>query len=116
MKLIQSTLIVLMLLTITACSSIPQVLNVDAKPVERTPIVLPDVDKFVSRDVEWIIITPENVDEVFAQLRDNDTRVVVFAIDENGWTNLSLNMADLLKLVQQQKSIIAAYEQYYVEK
>lgn len=114
MNKIQSILIASMLLTTTACSSVPDVFKVDAKPVERPPLVLPDADTFAARGVEWIIITPENADTKFKELQDSGKEVVVFALTEDGWKNLSLNMADLLKLVQQQNAIIAAYERYYV--
>lgn len=114
MNKIQSILIASTLLTTTACSSIPNVFKVDAAPVERPPLVLPDADTFAARGVEWIVITPENADAKFKELQDSGKEVVVFALTEDGWKNLSLNMADLLKLVQQQKAIIAAYEKYYV--
>jgi hypothetical protein len=38
--------------------------------------------------------------------------VVLYAITDDGYKNLSLNMADIIKLVKQQKAIIAAYEKY----
>ena len=40
-------------------------------------------------------------------------KIVVFAVDEKGYEALTLNVTDLLKLVRQQKAVIAAYEQYY---
>ena len=54
----------------------------------------------------------DNVEEVFAKLKDSKTDLVLFAVTDDGYQNLSLNMADVIKLVKQQKSIIAAYEKY----
>ena len=109
----QSILIVLMALTLTACSSIPNVFNIESAPIEKPTLVLPTVDTFNQRDVEWIVVTPENVNNIFKDLEDSNTDVVLFALTDNGYSNLTLNFADIIKLLQQQKAIIAAYKQYY---
>lgn len=102
------------LLALTGCSSlkIPQVLKVDTAPVEKHSLKVPKVDQYDARKLEWIVLTPENVDEVFARLKDSETDLVLFAVTDDGYQNLSLNMADIIKLVKQQQSIIAAYEKY----
>lgn len=111
--MIQSILIVSTLLLVTACSSRPDQVVVNTKPIERSPLVLPQADQFSSRDVKWIVVTPDNVQEVFDKLEADGRPIVIFALTEDGWENLTLNMADLLKLVQQQKAINIAYEEYY---
>jgi len=110
-----SILIVLMaLLTLTGCSSlkVPQILKVNTAPIEKHSLKLPKVDQYDARSLEWIVLTPDNVDEVFAKLKANNIDLVLFAVTDDGYQNLSLNMADIIKLVKQQKSIIAAYEKY----
>ncbi len=111
-----SILIVLMaMLTLTGCSSllrVPDILKVQTAPVEKHQLKVPKVDQYDARNLEWIVLTPENVDEVFAKLKDSKTDLVLFAVTDDGYQNLSLNMADIIKLVKQQKSIIAAYEKY----
>lgn len=102
-----------MALTLTACSSIPGIINVETTPVEKPELVLPEVDKFTQRNVKWIVVTPENVNNVFKDLEDSNTDVVLFALTDEGYANLTLNVADIIKLLQQQKAIIAAYKQYY---
>jgi hypothetical protein len=104
------------LFLMTGCSflSTPvKTIEVDAAPIERAPLTLPDVDKLTSRTVKWIIVTPDNVNEVFAKLEKDGTDLALFAITDNGYENLSLNMADIIKLIKQQQSIIAAYKNYY---
>ena len=110
---IRSTLIALTLSSLAACSSIPQSIDIFQQPTERPQLVLPSVDEFAARDLEWITITPDNINNVFADLQDANEEVVLIAITPQGMRNLTLNMADLLKLVQQQKQIIAAYKKYY---
>ena len=100
-------------LTLTACSSTVQPVVVDQKPIEKPVIVLPPVDEFNSRTVEWVVVTPDNIEKVFKDLEDSGQHIVLIALTSDGYEKLSLNMADLLKLVQQQRAIIAAYQRYY---
>lgn len=104
-------------LLLTACSNIrfQKPIEIQTKPTERPPLVLPTVDKFTARNVEWIVVTPENIDEVFKQMEESQDNIVLFALTDNGYENLSLNMAEITKLIKQQRSIIAAYKQYYEE-
>lgn len=100
-------------LTITACSKPVEPIVVDQRPIEKPVIVLPPVDEFNSRTVEWVVVTPDNIEQVFKDLEDSGQHIVLIALTSDGYKRLSLNMADLLKLVQQQRAIIAAYQKYY---
>ena len=100
-------------LTLTACSKPVEPIVVDQRPIEKPVIVLPPVDEFNSRTVEWIVVTPDNIEQVFKDLEDSGQHIVLIALTSDGYEHLSLNMADLLKLVQQQRAIIAAYQKYY---
>lgn len=91
----------------------PRQITVSAKPVERPPLTLPTADKFISRPVEWIIITPENYQEVFDKIKSDGRPVVLFGITDKGYEHLALNLSDIRAFIQQQKAIIAAYENYY---
>lgn len=101
-------------LLLAACAKTPTNV-VDSNPIERPRLIVPSVDRFDSRTVKWIVITPENVDQVFADLQDSGSSIVLFALTDTGYENISLNIADIAKLVKQQQSIIAAYRQYYEE-
>ena len=76
-------------------------------------MVLPQVDEYEGRPVIWVTITPENIEEIWAQISQDGEAVVLIALTPEGMRSLTLNMADLLKLVQQQQSIIIAYQEYY---
>ena len=109
----KNLLIASALISLTGCTSIPSILQVDAQPVERAPLVLPVPDTITTKPVEYIIVTPDNGEEVFKDLQSSNTNVVLFAVTDEGYQNLSLNIAELMKLVKQQKAIIAAYKNYY---
>lgn len=100
-------------LVLSSCTSVPQIIDINSKPVEKPKLELPSVDRFVTRPTDWIVITPENAEAVFQQLSDDGKTIVVFAMDEKSYQALSLNVTDLLKLVKQQQAVIAAYERYY---
>lgn len=110
-----SILLVLMplIMALSSCSSIPQSLNIVSAPAEKPILELPDVDRFNQRPLDWIVVTPENVEKVFEELKNENKQIVVFAVDEKGYEALTLNVTDLLKLVKQQNAVITAYKQYY---
>ena len=39
--------------------------------------------------------------------------IVIYALTTEGYESLSLNMADVIKLLSQQKAVIEAYKEYY---
>lgn len=67
------------------------------------------------RPVEWVIINEENMEQKLAQLTANGQPLAIFALTGEGYENLGLNFSDIRALVQQQKAIIIAYENYYKE-
>ena len=103
----------LVLAILSGCSSTPQRIEVSAKPVDKPELVLPNADALRMRDVNWILITPENFEEKVAEIQATGRPVVFFALTDEGYENLSLNFSDIRAFIQQQRAIIAAYENYY---
>lgn len=102
-------------LAISGCSKPVEEIRVSARPVDKPELVLPYADPIATRDVKWIIITPENYETVFNDLSKNGEAVVLFALTTDGYENLSLNLSDIRAFIQQQQAIIVAYEGYYRE-
>jgi hypothetical protein len=86
---------------------------VQKRAVERTPLRLPDPAPVQARELEWIIVTPENAESVWQRLRDSNTDVVVFALTDDGYETLALTMAELRNFIAQQRSILGKYREYY---
>lgn len=104
----------LVILLISGCAApMPQRIEVSAKPVERPELVLPPADTLRMREVEWVLITPENFNEVVEKAKKDGRPIVFFALTDKGYENLGLNFSDIRAFIQQQKSIIAAYDAYY---
>jgi hypothetical protein len=82
-------------------------------PVKTPKPQVPSVDTLDLRDVQWKIVTPDNIDEVFAAMKARGEEPVLFAITTNGYENLSLNMSDLRASIAQHQRVIAVYEDSY---
>ena len=113
----KSTASVLALLTLTislsACSTTPQSIEYTPTPIDRPTLILPTTDVLSLKKVDWIVITPENVVEELRKLTSGNQPVSLFSLTSDGYTALSINMAQLLELLSQQKAVIVAYDTYY---
>ena len=74
---------------------------------------MPPVDTLTMKEVKWIIVTEENLEEVIADLKKSGQPLAIFGLSGQGYENLSTNFSAIRALVQQQQTIIAAYKQYY---
>ena len=101
------------LISLAACSTKPQQIDISTSPVEKPTLELPPVDELNMRNVEWIVLNEDNVDEVIKKLNSEGKAFALYALTGEGYGNLGLNFSDIRALVQQQQAIIAAYEGYY---
>ena len=93
----------------------PKQIEISAKPVEKPKLELPNADELFFSKVEWILITPDNYEEVFEKLSATGRPVVLFGLTDNGYEALAKNLSSLRAYIQQQQVIIAAYDAYYKE-
>ena len=70
------------------------------------------MESITAREVDWIVITEDNFEKVVAELRDRGESISFFAVTADGYEAISINLANIKKLVKQQQSVIAAYERY----
>jgi hypothetical protein len=93
-----------------------QPLEIQKRAVERTSLNLPDPAPLQAREIEWVIITPENAEAVWTKLRESNTDVVLFALTDDGYETLALTMAELRNFIASQRGIILKYREYYEQK
>lgn len=89
--------------------------KIESKPVERIPLAVPSVDPYKHRSVKWIIVTPENAEKVFAELKKKGHPIVLFALTDKGYQALALNTGDQIKITRQMQAVIEAYKKYYLK-
>ena len=117
MKVRSSLLIALLmipLLGITGCATTKTV-KVLSEPVNSVALNPPNIRNLELQGIKWFIVTPENIDEVFKELEDQNKDVVLFGITDDGYKGLALNLAQIRELLLQQQAIIKAYKEYYEE-
>jgi hypothetical protein len=116
------TLIISLLLasSLTGCASFGNLFGERVKPVEiqtkaveRTRLDIPLPNPVTAKNIEWIIITPENADQVWAKLKESKTDVVIIGLTDNGYEQLSVTIAELRNMIAAQRQIIIKYKEYY---
>jgi predicted ArsR family transcriptional regulator len=108
----------LVLLSLSACGGSPKVLEVSAKPIEMPKLNLPRADVLdltSANPVKWHVVTLKNYKEVFAKIKKSGRPMTLFALTDKGYASLGLQLSDIRAFIEQQKSIIIAYESYYKE-
>lgn len=112
-KYVLGSFMSLSLLSGCATPKVEPVTSVEVRTIEvpRPAPIVPSVDQLDLREVSWIIITPENIDEKFAEIKEGD--LVFFALTREGYENLALNISDIRANIEQYKRIIAIYQSQY---
>jgi len=87
--------------------------EIQTKAVERTPLNLEAPAPLKSKPVEWILITPQNAEEVWTKLREKNADLVLFGLTDDGYEELSMTMAELRNYIAAQRQIIIKYKEYY---
>ena len=80
---------------------------------KREPLDLPMPEPLSLVDVEWIVVTKDNVDEVMEKVKAEGGDYALFAVTDEGYKKLSLNFADIRNKLYEQQQIILSYKEYY---
>lgn len=105
------------LLLISGCSVFGwksvEPIEIKKQAVERTPLNLanPPIPKLNSP--KWVIITPENANEVWKDLKEKNIDLVLFGLTDDGYEELAVTIAELRNLIASQRAIIIKYREYY---
>jgi hypothetical protein len=121
MKTILALSIIIPLLTGCASFSLfggkrVQPIEVQTTAVERIKLNLPDPAPLKPRTPQWVVITPENAEQVWKELESKNTNLVLFAITDKGYEELSVTMAEIRNFINTQRHIIIKYKEYYEPK
>ena len=91
-------------------------IEIKKKAVDRTPLNLADPQPLKPTAPQWRVITPENQAQVFAELKSKNIDQVLFALTDDGYEELSIDIAQIRALIAQQRDIIVKYREYYEPK
>lgn len=90
--------------------------QVQTKPLEKTPLALENPPPLRLKPIDWIVVTPQNWEEVFRQMQTKDQNLVLFGLTSDGYQALSITIAELRNLINTQRIIIDKYKEYYEPK
>ena len=91
-------------------------IEIKKKAVDRTPLNLADPQPLKPTAPQWRVITPENQAQIFAELKSKNIDQVLFALTDDGYEELSVDIAQIRALIAQQRDIIVKYREYYESK
>ena len=91
-------------------------IEIKKKAVDRTPLNLADPQPLKPTAPQWRVITPENQAQIFAELKSKNIDQVLFALTDDGYEELSVDIAQIRALIAQQRDIIIKYREYYEPK
>lgn len=113
-------LILLIVPLISGCSALSwfkrdevKPIEIQTKQVERTPLNIADPTPLKGREIKWVVITPQNAEQVWQKLTQENTDLVLFALTDDGYESLAITMAELRNFIAQQRTIILQYKNYY---
>jgi hypothetical protein len=111
-RLIVSVLVFGLLLNGCAGLAVKEISNYKIEK-KREPLDLPMPVPLKLIDVEWIIVTKDNVDEVMERVKAEGGDYALFAVTDEGYKKLSTNFADIRNKLYEQNQIILSYKEYY---
>ena len=113
LKLIGSVLVSLILITsLTSCSGVKE-LTIFKKQVEREKLNLDKPTPLQIEQLEWIIITSENADEVFKRLKEAGIDPVIFGLTDKDFQLLAKNFARIRNHLKVTNDLLDKYKEYY---
>ena len=113
LKLIESVLVSLILITsLTSCSGVKE-LTIFKKQVEREKLNLNKPTPLQIEQLEWIIITSNNAEEVFKRLEEQGIDPVLFGLTDKDFQLLAKNFARIRNHLKVTNDLLDKYKEYY---
>ena len=108
-------MLVVVLLIFSGCSTFrsEKQIEVITEEIEKPKLNLDAVEPLDLKPVKWIVLTRENVEEVFTNLEKDGKSVALFALDTDTYEILAVNMEDIKRYILTQKTILVKYKEYY---
>lgn len=103
---------------LSGCALIPgwgkkEGVTIQTQERARIPLELPDPAPLRPRSPQWIVITPDNAERIWAELKEKNIDLVLFALTDDGYEELSVDYANIRNFIATQREIIIKYREYY---
>ena len=105
-------------LMLVGCASKPPIkqIEVTTTAIEKLPLSFPNPAPLEMQEVEWMIVTEENIEEAWALLTSKNEGVALFALRHGDYERLALNIKEIRALLGEYIVILKKYREYYEEK
>ena len=105
-------------LLLAGCASKPTIkqIEVSTTAIEKLPLSLANPAPLELQEVEWMIVTEENIEEAWALLTSKNEGVALFALRHGDYERLALNIKEIRALLGEYIVILKKYREYYEEK
>ena len=98
---------------LSSCAAGVKVIDTYKIEKKREPLAIEDPAPLELQDIDWIIITKDNAEEVFEKIKAGGGEYSLFALTDKGYEKLALNFADIRNKLAEQRQIILSYKDYY---
>ena len=85
----------------------------EALKLKKPKLNLDVVEPLDLKPIKWIVITRENVAQVFSEIEQEGKSVALFALDTDTYEILAINMEDIKRYILTQNKILVKYKEYY---
>ena len=99
-------------LLLSGCGSV-KTLEVFKQEVPRAKLNLEKPTPLEMEKIQWVIITSENAEQVFARLEAEGIDPVLFGLTDKDFELLSKNFARIRNQLKIQNDLIDKYKEYY---
>ena len=113
LRSILSVLVSLILITfLTSCSGVKK-LSIFNEEVPRAQLNLEKPTPLQLEELQWIIITSENADEVFKKLEEKGIDPVLWGLTDKDFELLAKNFARIRNQLKITNDLLDKYKEYY---
>ena len=113
LKLIPNVLVLLILtIFLTSCSGVKK-LSIFQEEVPRAELNLEKPTPLQLEQLQWIIITSENAEEVFKKLEEQGIDPVLWGLTDKDFELLAKNFARIRNQLKVTNDLLDKYKEYY---
>ena len=82
---------------------------------KKLPLNIADPLPLELQEIQWVIVTRDNIEEMWAEIEGDNEGVALFALRHGDYERLALNIADIRSVIGEYVIILKRYRQYYEE-
>ena len=88
-------------------------IDVVTKPTEKLKLNLEAPKPLVFENVEWVIVTEDNIDSIWEAIKKDNKGVALFALKDDDYGRLAMNLAAIREALGEYVIILKKYKEYY---